>query len=550
MHYNLKLKQIAIAVIASVLLFTSCKQEQKSLTLVPNDTDLIGVVDLFSLIKKGELRNIDDLELVKFANKEMKSESKKISRFFNNLKEDPRVTGINFQKDIVMYYINDARDERFTCIASELSDSQKFGDFLREMFKTTETDIDIIEEQGYKFASLGREANIVWDNDRVLMIIATSYSSRKNLSTQVENLFNLKETENITANAEFNKFYQNKKDISIYVNTNILSEMSREYAYLMKQMDYDFSDSYASMYLDFQDKAISVKTDFIPNEEMAKIINQNNVTINSELTKFAPEKQFATVAYSMNPNMIVDQMKEQDNYDLTAEMIKNQTGIELEKIINNIGGTVLFGLYNFEKQKYFYKGYDFTQKEDGTYSYDFVEKEKETVVPVMGMLFDIKGKEVVDKLITKLPEEEFTKNGKHYEFKFDNKFKSYMVYNDKHCLITNSKEAVDAFENGGYNPNLADTDIASNMNNKNFYAWLDLSYENYPTDIKDEFTGNMNDKQKDILNLWNDLLKDAEYKQIDKTSFELRINTQNKGKNSLRAIIETIDDNFKLMKSM
>jgi hypothetical protein len=550
MHYNLKLKQIAIAVIASVLLFTSCKQEQKSLTLVPNDTDLIGVVDLFSLIKKGELRDIDNLEFVKFANEEMRSESKKISRFFNNLKEDPRITGINFQKDIVMYYINDARDERFTCIASELSDSQKFGDFLREMFKTTETDIDIIEEQGYKFASLGREANIVWDNDRVLMIIATSYSSRKNLSTQVENLFNLKETENITANAEFNKFYQNKKDISIYINTNILSEMSREYAYIMKQMDYDFSDSHASMYLDFQDKAISVKTDFVPNEEVAKMMSQNNVKINSDLAKFAPKRQFATIAYSMNPNMVLDKLKEQDDYNRTAEMIKTQTGIELENIVNNIGGTALFGLYNFEKQKYFYKGYDFTQKEDGTYSYDFVEKEKETIVPIMGMIFDIKGKDVVDKLITKLPEEEFTKNGNHYEFKFDNKFKSYMVYNDKYCLITNSKEAVDAFEKGGYTPNLSDTDMVSNMSNKNMYAWLDLAYENYPANIKDEFTGDMNDKQKDIFNLWNDLLKDAEYKQINNTSFELRINTQNKGNNSLRAIIETIDENFKLMKSM
>ncbi len=547
MHYNLKLKQIAIAVIVSVLLFTSCKQEQKGLTLIPNDTDLIGVVDVFSLIKKGELRNIDDLQLVKFANQEMKKESKKVSRFFNSIKEDPRVTGIDFQKDMFMYYINDARDERFTCIASELKDSQKFSDFLRDMFDTADADIDIVDEKEYKLVSLGREASIVWDNNKVLMIIAASYSSRKNLANQIENLFNLKETECITTNDIFNKFYKNKKDISVYVNTNILSDISREYAFLMKQINYDFSDSHASVYVDFQDKAISVKTNLVPNEEMAKILNQNNITINSELTNFAPKNQFATVAYSLNPKIIVDQMKEQDNYNYTAEMIKNQFGVEFEEIFNNIGGSILFGVYNFEKQKYFYKGYDFVKKDNGDYGYEFVEKEKESVVPVMGMLFDIKGKDVVDKLIEKLPEDEFVKNGKHYEFKFENRYKSYMVYNDKQCLITNSKEAVDAFENGGFKSSLSDSDIANNMNNKNVYAWMDLVYENYPTAIKDEVTGNMDDKEKTIFNLWNDLLKDAEYKQIDKTSYELKINTQNKGNNSLRAIIETIDENFKLM---
>ena len=52
-----------------------------------------------------------------------------MANFLDDLKDDPRMTGVDFTKDVFMYYIDEGSDEKFICVSLDISDEEKFEEF-------------------------------------------------------------------------------------------------------------------------------------------------------------------------------------------------------------------------------------------------------------------------------------------------------------------------------------------------------------------------------------------------------------------------------------
>ena len=87
-----------------LVLLASCSSSPESLKTIPENTNAITVIDVFSLYKKGNLKDLEDLEFFKAFQKEIRNEDKKVARFIDDLKEDPTMSGIDFTKDVFLYY--------------------------------------------------------------------------------------------------------------------------------------------------------------------------------------------------------------------------------------------------------------------------------------------------------------------------------------------------------------------------------------------------------------------------------------------------------------
>jgi len=524
----------------SALLFSSCSSSPKNLKTIPNETNIVSVIDIYSIIKKGKLSEISELKFFKTFKKEIRSENKKVSKIIDNIIEDPDISGINFKTDIFIYYINEAQDEKFACVSAEIKNEEKFTEFIEDVLDRSEIEFDIEKEKKYSYTIIGNEIAIGWDNDKVIILTAGNYKSRENLDLEIETLFELKNKDQITANNEFNKFYSNKKDISLWFSTNLFED-NYKFKKIEEEIDFDITDNYISSYLNFEPNNISLLTQFTPNREIQKMMKENDVWNNSfdnHLLNYFPKNNYATASISLNPMSYYNIIEEANDFEKIQSEFERETELDLKDLFETIKGSAVYSLFGFENVEYTYMG-------------RYGEITNEELIPLMGLAFDINGNKIINKLIDKIPEGKINKHSNYYEFTVDNRYPVYFAFNKSVCFITNDKKSIKAFKDGGYKSgNLGGSNISSHISNSNFYTFLNLNYDEYPKNIKKEIKGNQNDREKKILKIWNEFAKSLELKQVDKNSVEIIFNIKDNKNNSLNTIITTIDDNYKYLMSL
>lgn len=621
MKHLKKIKSIGIIVLAiSALLLSSCSSSPENLKVIPEETNAICVIDIYSIIKKGKLNEISELKFFKTLKKEIRNESKNVSKIIDDLIEDPTISGINFKTDVFAYYVDKAEDEKFISFSAEIKNQEKFAEFIEDILD--ELEIDIEKEKNYSYTLIENEAVIGWDENKAVLLIAQNYSSREHLDLAVETLMELTEKDQITANENFNNFYKNKKDISVWFSSNLFED-NYDFKKIEKEIDFDITDNYISSFLNFEDNNISLLTEFTPNSDIQKMMQENKVwnnSFNKNLLNYFPKKSFATASFSINPMAFYNILEQEDDFENIQEEFESETGFDLKDLFEAFKGNVVYSLFGFENVEYSYLdwGYGFNEDEaklldkryeiseagylssedkellnqgktiqastynrryciniknildnggtvqtaiendskinwyEGGWDYGkYIETTKEEFLPFMSMSFDIKGDKIIKKLVEKIPEDKIHKRSNYYEFKFDNRYPTYLAFNENIVLITNDKKSIEAFKDGGYSSdNLGSSNISSDMNSSNFYSFINLNYDEYPKEIKKEIKNNQNEEEEKLFKIWNDFAKSVELKQVNDNSVEIIFNTKNNESNSLNTIIKTIDDNYKYLMSL
>ena len=332
---------------------------------IPKSTKVVSVIDVYSLAKKGELDELSELKFFKDFKKEVKNESKKLTNMMEEMMDDPSISGINFLSDVFVYYVNEGDKEQYMCMSAEISDDEKFSEFLEDFMKYSDVDIDIEDEDDYSYTLVGNEGAIGWDEDKVIFLGALNYDSRDNLEDEVETLLTLEDEDQISSVDEFTDFYDDKKDISLWVSSNIINDYD-EFEFIAKQVDIDLNDNYMNMYLDFDDDNISLKTQFVLNEENQKLMEDNDVwnnDFNDELLNYFPKQNLISSSLSIDPMAYYTILKKEDSFkDINSEF-KDEMGLDLKDIFESIKGNAVFSLFGMEEVEYSYMdwGYDFNE---------------------------------------------------------------------------------------------------------------------------------------------------------------------------------------------
>ncbi len=363
-HYNF----IGVILLGITALFLSaCSSTPKNMQAIPDDVNLVAVFDVYSIAQKAKLEDAKNWKITKFLKREIKHESKKLARILEETLENPEVTGLNFQKDLFMFFVEEDKNHHFLAYTAELSNEDDFVDYLEDVAKQVKFDTHIKDEKKYKYI-YERDALIGWDNDKVIMLIAIEYEARKDLEDEIETLMEVGD-KNITKNEAFNNFYANKKDVSLWLSTDIF-ESTRDYRKMSRLVDFDLSDNYLAYYLDFAEDKISLSAKFTPNEEVKKLMEKNNVMdndFNEELLKYFPEKQYFLATTAINPMGIYDNLMENKDFEKEIKNIDKELAKEmnmsLEELFEAVKGSAIISLFGFENMEYTYTswGYDFDE---------------------------------------------------------------------------------------------------------------------------------------------------------------------------------------------
>ena len=354
-----------IIILISIIL-TSCSKTPKNLEVISKDVNIVGIVDIYSIAKKGQLDKLGENKFYRNTKKEVRVKNKKLSKLMDQFVESPMLSGVNFSSDIYTFYIDNAKDERFAVISAELSNTEKFAEFTRDLIKKSGLDFDEEKESGYSYSLFGREALIGWDDDKAVILIAMNYKSRKNLDIGLGDLMTIREEDQLSKTDHFKDFISRKKDISLFVSSNLIED-SRDFEEFENAVDYSISDNSIAAFVSFDDDKISLNTKVYANQDVQKLQNENNTLDHSfekDLLNYFPNESYFFSSASIN---LQEAYKLVDNNDIISkeiERIEKRKDLDLEELINSFGGSFAYSILGFEEMEYMYKawGYKFDEK--------------------------------------------------------------------------------------------------------------------------------------------------------------------------------------------
>lgn len=518
--------------IAATLALSSCSSTPDNMIAIPKDTHLVSSIDLFSLALKGSLDDFPQTELYKALKKEFHSENKKAAKTFDNLVEDPFITGIDLMSEAFIYYIKSAENETFIAVSVELGSKEKFEAFLEQTTGEMAVEFSIEREEGFQYAMLSGSQAIGWDEDKAVLLVAQNYSSRELLDFELDYLFSLDERSCIAQNKDFSSFYDDKKDLSLWVSTNLFADAPSVNVMKMYN-DVDFSDSYIHAYLDFQDGKVSLQGRLLPSEKLEKTMDKYDLygqSFNTELLHYFPEQSFAATSFSVNVLSLFDYLEETSKLEEFEENFKKEMGLEARDAFNALGGSMVLSLSDFETQ----------EVEVSRYSYGGYEPHiREQVMPLISFAFDVKDRSTVKSMLEKIGEKDLKDRGDYYEFKMIN-YDVYLALNDGVCLVSNDLKSIKSFKDGGLSPNLGDSKLKNDLA-ASHYTYVSLDYDTYPEALKQELAKSGSNKMLEVVRTYG---KSMHFRQVDEQTAEWLIELKQEDENSLRTILHAMDENY------
>jgi len=604
------------SLILALIFLASCGGKPESLKTIPKDAIGVVSIDVFSLIRKGELDDLDELESISTVMEEVRSEDKKVAKIFEDIMSDPTKLGLDFRKEIYGYTFKEGERDVFTCLSAELWSADSFEELILELKDASPMPIEIKEDGDIKYVAFGPGV-LGWDDDKMVVTMNQgSFFGGADPLVALKKMFDLDASEQLTSVDHFSEFVDDAKDVDVWVSMDFLGQ-EREFREAMDLMNMDLSDAYLSNHLNFDDDNISMSFTMAPGEKLKEELKDHNIynnSFNSDLLSYLPEAHLGVGGAAIDPVAYLYFMSKSPQMAETQEEFQQEFNINLTDLFNAMGGSVAYTFIGMEEVEYTAMEYGYAFDESratkmdemknigdagyiseenmallnsgkaiqletgdeisidiknilaeggdaqsaiaddravnwysgGMYYGRNVETKRKENLPLFGMVMDIKDKAIIDQMVTKMGEGNLEQMDGYQQFLLDGQIPGFLAYDDKTLLLTNHKSTIESFKNGGIDgDNLGDADVASKLKENNVYGYLNLNIDDYPTSIGEFMTGSDRVLRNPMVKTWTDFIRGMEFVSNNSYSGDFTLHVADEGDNSLKAIIDNIDESIR-----
>lgn len=323
------LTMLTASFLLGLMLFSSCSNNSKIGSLIPDDASFVVSVDINSLWKKGDISNIDQLSIVKSFQKELKNEDPNSAKLLDEMLKDPNSCGLMLKGQVVAFKTTTCRSE--VCIGLFVKKASTFEDFLKQTSKKFDFDIDISNKGDYQFAySRNLRTAACWNKKKAYII----GGSESNAEEDAESLMSLTKQNSMAGNKEFNKAMKIKGDLHFFVNNEqIVQNLDRRTYREAEPFLNLFKNSVSCLSLNFKKGSIVIGFRTIGATGKQKILN-GDVRLSLDLDDY--------------PDIIEKELKEElgrDAEKIISELFKS---VEL-KIKDDYSGEIIITLKDKSK---------------------------------------------------------------------------------------------------------------------------------------------------------------------------------------------------------
>lgn len=365
MRQPVKFTKLLVAVLLAAVVFSSCSKQPESLKAIPKDAIMVTSIDLKSLAIKGKLFELGELEMVQTLKEEAKSGGGEVSDMMQQFSENPGKVGLSFTKPIFIFAAAENVESPYIAVAAEMSSASDFEEFSKAMIKEAMGNVEVEEQSGYKRILMGDEAVVAWDDSKMVMAFTPEYRGREGLVPYVESIMTQDESNSILASADFKSFYGDKKDISLWMSTDFLSELGNEYDQIIAQTGMDIKGSYWHMHTDFRDDEIKMISKVVPNDEVKDMMDKmssSRGSFDKASLSYFPEKNHAFFKTYIGLTAYSDMIKNNPQFGSMAGAFEQQMGMTVEEALESISGDIMVSLIEFEQEEIEYQSYEYDEE--------------------------------------------------------------------------------------------------------------------------------------------------------------------------------------------
>ena len=504
--------RFAMPLIAGVaFLFASCSGIKDKEAQVPSNAIFVANMNVGSMWQKAGLNNPDNLQTYTLLREGLGEAMPKLEQLITNLLKDPSTTGIDTDKDLVLFAATKGNSIMTATAAFEasLKDKESFTNFLNNVADVAGEKL-AIEEGDLSYLSLDKNVVMAYNNKSVVIVAGLQADSLKDYA---KHLFELEGNEVMTSNEHYQAYLNDRQDEGFFLPfCNWFGEKGfmndPTIKALMQQSGSQISDDQiamltkASCYVvtSFENGAIVSTGKNLGLDEEQKAIIGNGIADN--LMSFMPSNTLAAFSLSINMPALVKYIESDKNSmeECNKQLADAGISFTVSDLLNAFGGNLVASFYGMGKNN----------------------------TPLFALAADITNAEPVNSFLAKAGIK-----GKNNVYTLD---KDVILYFDgKTLALTDDAAATKAYAKGGFENPCA---VVADKVRKGNYFFLDLKIADYPTAIHNLFgyvPGN-NALLDQVLGLFDYL----EFATVDATTSTctLKLNDQ---RNALAAILGTAD---------
>ncbi|HPX75500.1 MAG TPA: DUF4836 family protein [Bacteroidales bacterium] len=263
-----KLSSTILVLVLVAVLFVSCSKNNSS--HIPKNAFIVAVIDGKGITNLSNNDFLKDNEEYKQTMESLKQESAKLVELIEKAQKDPDELGLLLTK-------------RSYAFASYDKEELLYGLIIPIDKKKLEANLDLIgTELGFPISavlSTKDEIKYFADTDMILgwnkeVFIFLGKEGGEVDFELLEKHFNLKKDESILANADFNKFHKNCKDLNLWISSDIIKDID-ELAEDIKEFEtltgIDLANNYNHMHLEFKKGEINFTSSLRYNKSIQEL---------------------------------------------------------------------------------------------------------------------------------------------------------------------------------------------------------------------------------------------------------------------------------------
>ena len=493
---------VALVCLMGLLTLTGCLKQSNVASMVPKDASVVCSIDMNSIWTKGNLDNINNIAFIRYFRQELRDEDPDAAAILNEILDDPNSCGIKLKDEIVLFSSESLHSE--ICVGFLVNNADRFEEFIRHLNRTLDADLEIREEEDFSFASsYDNSLAFCWNSKKAYILVADRVNTAK---SDARDLMSLTDKNSMASNSDFNQLMNNRRDIKLFVNSQNLADMMaerRRLSYREEEMLDNLKDAAACLSLNFEQGAIKLELNARGIETEGNLITDD---FNSQLTRYLPQESYANAAFAVNVDQLIQTLEGIDDIDLDEDF----EGISIRRLIKCFTGSFAACVSDVTVNRR--------------------NKPRASFTVVAG----INNARTIQRALDDIFEDEGSSSRGEYTYDLYDGY--YAKFNDDVLMISNDRDVLDDFSDGGSGRELA-------RNRKNGYAYANLNIDDYPSSLRRAIGRNLAD-------LLSGYLKDAELHRTGDFQWELTIGLQNTEKNSLEFTLQHLDDNMTLLERL
>ena len=395
----------------------------------------------------------------------------------------------------------------------------------------------IADKDGVKYMMSTKENNkgiIAWnDNSAIIFSIDKGYSSSDLLIERSVELINLSVSNSIAVNKSFVKFYENRKDISVWVNSDFLmGKLPKEYKTIVSmQMPLNPKGIEYRYYVNFEKGVAEIESELVLADELKNFMSEYKIIkseFNKDILSYVPANSIFNFSIALDAHefyrMVKDLYKErQMNIDGMESLAEMSLDTDVEKIFEAINGELIINVHDVSINEY---------PKNDTILHDGCN-EKGFLSMKMSMFVKLDNDELYKLFLRQFNKHESEMVDGYYTLFDDNK-PMYTTMVENVMVITNDESVVKNFvDNKPLNPSLKDTEVGKALDNYALYGKANLDYSSYGADVQEYY----DDKySKHDMSKLRHKLKEVRLVPQDSYTNKIIIELKNKDRNSLEVL--------------